>query len=451
LIKRVFDEQYQRLRSAILSKKSDSGDVLRGAITSFLIMFFGFIVGYSSQVFLARLSGQSEFGLYAYAWTWASALSMFLALGLNQAIMRIVPTYTAKGQYAHIKGLLILTPVLVFFCAVVACTIIAFIVAPIASKFAPEYVRPLNITFAICPFLAIITLFQGTGRALGAVVVTYAPRSIGIPLFVVLAAGLWISFGNTLDSTDILLFSLAACILFALVQAILLHKNLPDDIVKASPSYDVRSWLRISLPLLFASGMQLILNYADILMIGYYLNPSEIAIFHAATRTAILISGFLVAVNALAAPKIARFHADGKLSELQDFISEIIHWIFWPSLLATVIAILFGETILSAFGEEYTTGYQVLSILAIAQLINAGSGPVGYLMTMTGHHDVSAYVFGFSAVLNIILNAILIPLLGIMGAAIATATTMVLWNLTFIVLAQKRLNIRSYIFAKVQK
>ncbi|WP_324705636.1 polysaccharide biosynthesis C-terminal domain-containing protein [Lyngbya sp. CCY1209] len=89
-----------------------------------------------------------------------------------------------------------------------------------------------------------------------------------------------------------------------------------------------------------------------------------------------------------------------------------------------------------------------MTVLILGQLVNVGSGSVGYLMVLTGHQDQSAFIFGCSALANLILNAIAIPFLGILGAAIATATCMAIWNVVLHILVVRYLDIYpSIIFA----
>ena len=87
-------------------------------------------------------------------------------------------------------------------------------------------------------------------------------------------------------------------------------------------------------------------------------------------------------------------------------------------------------------------GRVALYILVIGQVLNAAAGPVGYLLILTGHERVCASVYGWSAVLNVGLNLMLIPPLGSTGAALATASTMALWNVWLSVLVLRRLGIR---------
>ena len=77
----------------------------------------------------------------------------------------------------------------------------------------------------------------------------------------------------------------------------------------------------------------------------------------------------------------------------------------------------------------------------VLQHPHAAAGPVGYIMALSGHERVSAKVFGASAALNLVLNAIGIPVLGMEGAAIATAVTMAFWNVWLILEVRRRLGI----------
>nr|WP_277879386.1 polysaccharide biosynthesis C-terminal domain-containing protein [Coleofasciculus sp. FACHB-712] len=98
------------------------------------------------------------------------------------------------------------------------------------------------------------------------------------------------------------------------------------------------------------------------------------------------------------------------------------------------------------FGSSFVEGLPALVILTVGQMVNALSGSVGFLMTMTGHQREAALIIGSSAILNVVLNAALIPYLGINGAALSTALTTALWNIIMLVYVNKQLKINSTIF-----
>jgi O-antigen/teichoic acid export membrane protein len=66
--------------------------------------------------------------------------------------------------------------------------------------------------------------------------------------------------------------------------------------------------------------------------------------------------------------------------------------------------------------------------LCAGQLINAAMGSVGYLLIMTGHGRDAAASLGVGVAVNIILNALLIPVWGIEGAAFSSAIGQIIWN-----------------------
>ena len=108
------------------------------------------------------------------------------------------------------------------------------------------------------------------------------------------------------------------------------------------------------------------------------------------------------------------------------------------------ILIVAADPVLTLFGEGFSVGRWALMILVLGQLVNAGMGPVGHLMNLTGHGRQSAVVYGTAAGVNVILNLLLIPRMGLEGAAVATAFSMVLWNLWLFVLVQRKVGIHSF-------
>lgn len=108
--------------------------------------------------------------------------------------------------------------------------------------------------------------------------------------------------------------------------------------------------------------------------------------------------------------------------------------------------VILGDWVLSIFGPDFPEGYAALVILVAAQLVNALAGSVGFLMTMTGHERQAAFIMAVSVVVNLALNAVLIPRFGIEGAAVATAFTTVLWNALMFLFVHRQLRINSTAF-----
>jgi len=295
--------------------------------------------------------------------------------------------------------------------------------------------------------LSIFGLHMEMGRAFGWPVLAYAPKQLVAPILLVIGAGLLLVFGRTLNAVDVLGVAFASSLIIILFQGKLIWNRLMRALKGVQPVYETRLWLRVAFPLLLATSFHGAIVQTDIIMVGLFLTPEQVAVYFSAIKTGTLIAFVLVAVNALAAPKIAALFSQGRHGELQELLSSVIHWIFWPALMTTLVMAIFGGQILTLFGPGFAAGHTTLSILACGQLVKAGAGPVSDLLSLTGHHDQNAKVMGYCVAINVILNALLIPQFGIVGAAAATAITIVIWNVWLWILARRLLNIDPTIIA----
>ena len=109
------------------------------------------------------------------------------------------------------------------------------------------------------------------------------------------------------------------------------------------------------------------------------------------------------------------------------------------------LALVFlGRWLLSGiFGPEYAVGATALAILAFGQLVTAGMGLAVPILNMTGHERDTAKVLAVSVLVNVTLNALLIPLWGIEGAALAAVISVAMWNILLAVLAYRRLGLHA--------
>jgi O-antigen/teichoic acid export membrane protein len=142
------------------------------------------------------------------------------------------------------------------------------------------------------------------------------------------------------------------------------------------------------------------------------------------------------------APAFAILYKKGYREDLQKVISEVMIWICVPSLIIAMTTVIFAKPILSTFGPDFLTAHWTLKVLVVGEVISVLLGPVGTLMTMTGHQNSSVIVSGVCALTNLGLNAILIPKYGGLGAAISTALTLIIWNswLAILVLIKIKVN-----------
>jgi len=152
-------------------------------------------------------------------------------------------------------------------------------------------------------------------------------------------------------------------------------------------------------------------------------------------------------VNAAAAPRFASLWAHAEVERLQRLLSRLAGLIFWPSLAVAAGLALLATPLLSLFGVGFAAARPALLVLLVGQLVNAATGSVGYLLTLTGHHREATRALGFSALACVVLAAVGTAALGLTGAALGSTLGFALWNVALHRIVVRRLGMHPSIFA----
>jgi O-antigen/teichoic acid export membrane protein len=122
------------------------------------------------------------------------------------------------------------------------------------------------------------------------------------------------------------------------------------------------------------------------------------------------------------------------------------------SLIVTVGFVGLGKPFLRlVFGPPYEAAYVPMIILLVGQLVNSAAGSVGALLNMTRYEMETAKGMAVAAGVNVVLNFALIPVWGTIGAALATAVSLVTWNVLLWWSVRKRLGISSLAFGPIMR
>jgi O-antigen/teichoic acid export membrane protein len=277
--------------------------------------------------------------------------------------------------------------------------------------------------------------------------VAYALPSLIRPLSMIgggALLALWID--TSLTATEAVVIAGCPALLVWLLQRWAFRRQLPDAFEQASSVYESRHWLQVAFPMFLVTGFALLLNKTDLLMIGLMADPKEVGLYKVATKTASLILFPLSAISTVTAPRIAKLYENQKQKELQELVSTAARWMFGGSLIVAFGLLLSSEFLLGLFGPAFLQSKPILWILVGGLLANAVSGSVVSLLSMTGHQNESAKVYGACVLLNVGLNAIGISMLGTIGAAIATVVSTVLLNGGLYRLVVLKLNLYPSVF-----
>jgi O-antigen/teichoic acid export membrane protein len=195
-------------------------------------------------------------------------------------------------------------------------------------------------------------------------------------------------------------------------------------------------------------GFYLLLANTDILVLQQFRSPEDVAHYYAAAKTLTLIAFVHFAVSAAVAHRFSEYHVTEDHERLKQILSDSVRWTFWASLAATVVILAAGRPLLSLFGASFVEGYYLMFILAAGLMARAALGPVERLLNMLGEQSACASVYAAAFVLNLVLCIVLIPRLGMAGAAVSTATALIVESVLLFWVTKRRLGFHAFIWGR---
>jgi len=415
--------------------------IFRGSASTFSLMIASMGMAYITSVLLARLLGATGYGIYVYSIAWVTFLTIPATLGFDALLVREVAAQGTQESWGLTRGILRWTNQIVLGSSI-GLGILAAIFARFTNPTLNLQVLAIWIALIALPFTALSGLRRAAMRGIHKPIAAHLPEMIGRTLLLIVLIGAsYLFLGINLNPLWAILIYVISILVSFLLGERLLSKALPINFTEITPQYRKKLWLNSALPLVAFGGLGVINDQADLLMLGAIKGPEVVGIYVVSVRGAQLVSFILGAVNIVLAPKIANLYTKDDFSELQHVVTVSARLVLLASLPIAVSLWVFGYWLLQIFGPEFAKGQLALNLLTFGQLINAAAGSVGQILTMTNYELDAVVVLGISAFLNVTLNLILIPQFGLEGAAFATVTSMISWNILLSVLVYVRLKI----------
>jgi len=434
-----------------LMKKGLKDRILMGAGSAFLFQVIGAGLGYVNQIVLARVLGVESYGVYTYVLSWALFLSILAQFGFPKSILRFVPEYQAKEKWDLLKGIIFRSWEVVFAAGIAVAGIMLIVMYALGGAIDSMYLEAFFIGVWLIPMDAMTNLQKCMGQALNNMSLAYLPNGVIRPLIIISSIFGLSAIYSVVTTEQALLITLAGFLVALAFQMVAIYRKVPAQSHEVKASYADKQWMSVSFSLLLTASFYVILDRTDVIMLGLMKHPTDVGFYNAASRTAFLVSFVLTSVNAVAAPTISQLYAQKKHEGLQRMAYKIVKMSFWPSLLISVGLYVLSGFILILFGHRFVSAGDILGILLIGQVFSAGTGSVGYFLNMTGYQKVTARVFAWSALINVVLNLAGISLLGAEGAAIATTVSMIIWNIWLHAHVKKEMNLRTAIIYTFRK
>ncbi len=188
------------------------------------------------------------------------------------------------------------------------------------------------------------------------------------------------------------------------------------------------SFWRFTLPRAAATTLRTTLQWFDVVLVAALSSPGAAAVYTVATR--LLQLGLLAAfsVGQAAEPLFGEAVAADDTARTGRLYQVATAWLIlitWPIY---ILVTLFAPAALGLFGPDFTTGEGVVLILVVSVLFGASVGPADILLVMKGKPTWSLWNTAATLAVNLALNLVLIPRMGITGAAVAWTVSRVVGN-----------------------
>lgn len=413
-------------------------DILKGSFIIFIFKVFGAISLFLTYILIPRYYGVESFGIFNLIFATLMIGTVIARIGLDTYVVRVIPSLENKNREISL-----------FLKAVFKILVLTSFIVSILIFFASDYINSyifksidasnylLGLSLMIFPYTLFnvsVEVFRGLDNIKIYSLFRNFSQNFSIALLLIISI-----VGTKLYEPVYILYF--AILLITSLLIIILHKFLKKkNITIFKKGAYKKSILKHSYPMFLASSIMFFMSYIDSFMISYYLNEYQVGIYNACINLSLMLTFIPMAIGGYISPKISKAYSQNNNQEIKDIFKHSIKIIFVVTLPLFLIMFLFSDFFLNLFGEAFTVATTTLLITNIAFLSEALTGPVGFILNMTDNQHIFMKILLVSLFINVLFNALLIPIYGINGASIALLLSMLFWTITsFIVLKRKEI------------
>jgi O-antigen/teichoic acid export membrane protein len=402
-------------------------------------------LGFLSQLVVARLAGISGYGTYAYALAWSAMVVQPSLLGLDRVLIRELATYQEARAFGLMRGLLRRSDQVTTVISGAFAALVAAVALPVSD---PALRASVALGLLTIPLAALGRVRQAALQGLKRSSVAQLTQSVGRTVYflVFIGAALAVAGSTRLHPETAVVMQALAFAAAVITGSIAIHRVLPREVVRSAPEFEGRRWAKSLPPLALLTALAILNGQIGVIMLGAMGSPADTGRFNAALRSAALVSLALGAVGQVMAPRVSALYASGDRMGIERLLARGTRAASVLALPPALFLTLFGPWFLGLFGHGFRGGSTALTILVAGQVFNAATGAVGVALVMTKHEKSAILATLSGTCLNVVLCALLVPGWGPTGAATATAVSIVLINVLFMVAVAEKLQIRPTIF-----
>jgi len=441
IVSRWHERKLTLLRN-LATSETQTANVARGGAAALAIFIASAGLTYISQIVVARVVGATSYGYYAYVLAWMTLLAYVSALGFDVALLRFVASYRSRQNWDLLRGVVQYAQRRVYAASAALVVPGIFIVLIWGNRIPPELRDTFLVGFPLIPILAFLWVRCAFLRANDLVVIPLVSSLIvrdAVLIAIVIFAGVVLGWRPPAQ------FVMMAMLIGAglgLLTASRTKGRLPfqggEDI---APAYEAAVWRRAALPLLVIGAVEVLMNRAGVIFLGWIGETKNAGIFSLAFNIAFLVAIPKTAVNTLFAPTISRLFDRKDHAQLQELVTKSTMWSLCASAIIALGLLIIARFLFGWFGDNFSDGLPALRVLLIGQVFIAAAGSQLPIMTMTGNESGAVMLILIGAAVNVAATIVLTLWLGMTGTALAAVGSIIIFNILMAIFIWRRLRL----------
>lgn len=413
----------------------------RQGLSVIAVRLIGAGLGLAAQVFASRMVGADDFGRYSLLLVWLLLLGHSASMGMGHVVYRYLAQYLKAGAGPRAAGLLRYgLAVVLGVSAVVTAIAIAALYLPMLGLDGRTAMLG-TLAFLAVPLLGLQDYLEAIARGIDKPNLGIAPAFLLRHLAIIAGlCGLFL-LGMGADALWVMLFTMLGFLASVVVQYLLLARHIRRILGAGERQFATREWTRAALPMTLGEFTHVLFMNADVMILGLFVPPDQVAFYFAATRLAQLMGYVPYGISAVTAQKFAALAEAHERPQLQALIGRAAAAGTLLTLTGTLAMTVLAAPLIGLFGADFSSAGHLVPLLCLTTVMSCALGPGQDVLNMLGEErsGAAAFVVGLLAIVG--LNFALIPLFGTIGAALAGIIAVTLRSTLLALIAWKRLGL----------
>lgn len=403
--------------------------IAKGGTLALIGRIFDGGLKYLFDVIIAIFLGSATGGIYFLSASIVLIAQSVAIFGLPMAVIRFTAIFKGRGDESRIKGCIYSSLLLgILLSSLVTLSLLLtsnFLAQTIFHK--PDIDFILKYLSLSIPLVSISSILSRATRAFKGMKYEVYSLYLAEPFTKIFLALLFLQKGWGIKG--VIIAYITSCLVGTLLSTYYTIKTFSNWHKEIIPVFQFKKIISFAFPSLLIGFLSTLMIRIDILSLGYLSSAKEVGIYNIATKIAYIITLIFLSFNSIFSPIISELYSKNEHAKLNDLFKVQSRWIFTVSLPIALLLILFAAPILNLIGQEFAEGYLCLTVLSTAMILISFMASVEIMLVYSGKVYLNLLNSISACILNVILNFLLIPRFGMLGAAISTGISLAGINL----------------------